>query len=97
MPTPQNGQTHSNHASAKADKLFECVLPFCGVGTYRVNPSNNIDSTSRDFKYIRACTGNPCHTQSYVHLFLILFNDCLHRKEQQDSKIAFADIADPRF
>ena len=24
-PTPQNGQTHSNKLSAKADELFECV------------------------------------------------------------------------
>ena len=24
-PTPQNGQTHSNNLSAKADELFECV------------------------------------------------------------------------
>ena len=23
-PTPQNGQTHSNKLSAKADELFEC-------------------------------------------------------------------------
>ena len=27
--TTQNGQTHP-------DKLFECVWPFCEVGTYRV-------------------------------------------------------------
>ena len=24
-PTPQNGQTHSNNSSAKAEELFECV------------------------------------------------------------------------
>ena len=24
-PNPQNGQTHSNNSSAKADELFECV------------------------------------------------------------------------
>ena len=24
MPTPQNGQTHSNNSSAKANELFEC-------------------------------------------------------------------------
>ena len=34
---PQNGQTHSNkELSAFADELFECVWPFCGVGSYRV-------------------------------------------------------------
>ena len=33
VPTPQNGQTHSNNLSAFADALFECVWPFCGVGT----------------------------------------------------------------
>ena len=33
MPNPQNGQTHSNNLSAFADKLFECVWPFYGVGT----------------------------------------------------------------
>ena len=32
-PTPENGQTHSNKSSAVADKLFECVWPFCGVAT----------------------------------------------------------------
>ena len=37
MPTPQNGQTHSNNMLAKADKLFECVLPFYEVGNERVN------------------------------------------------------------
>ena len=30
-PTPQNGLTHSKNYSATADKLFECVWPFCGV------------------------------------------------------------------
>ena len=30
-PTPQNGQTHSDNLSAIADKLFECILPFCGL------------------------------------------------------------------
>ena len=32
-PTPQNGETHSNNSSAVADELFECVWPFCVVGT----------------------------------------------------------------
>ena len=32
-PTPQNGQTHSNNSLAKADKLYECVWPFCGFDT----------------------------------------------------------------
>ena len=32
MPIPQNGQTHSNSLSAKADELFECVWPFCKIG-----------------------------------------------------------------
>ena len=31
-PTPQNRQTQLNNSSATADKLFECVWPFCGVG-----------------------------------------------------------------
>ena len=35
-PTSQNGQKHSNNSSAVADKFFECVWPFCGVGAYRV-------------------------------------------------------------
>ena len=35
-PTPQNDQTHSNNSLAKADELFECVLPFCGVDAERV-------------------------------------------------------------
>ena len=32
-----NGQAHSNNSSATANKLFECVWLFCGVGAYRVN------------------------------------------------------------
>ena len=32
-PTPQNGQTHLNNSSPKANQLFQCVWPFCGVGT----------------------------------------------------------------
>ena len=32
-PTPQNGQTHSNNSLAKADKLYECVWPFCEFDT----------------------------------------------------------------
>ena len=34
MPTPQNGQTHSNESSATADEFFKCNWPFCGVGPY---------------------------------------------------------------
>ena len=36
MPIPQNGQTYSNIPSAFAEKLFECVWPFCKFGTERV-------------------------------------------------------------
>ena len=32
MPTPNNGETHSDNSSATADELFDCVWPFCGVG-----------------------------------------------------------------
>ena len=28
----QNGQTQLNNSSAKANKLFECILSFCVVG-----------------------------------------------------------------
>ena len=28
----QNGLTHPNNSSAKANELFECVRPFYGVG-----------------------------------------------------------------
>ena len=38
MPTPQNGQTHSNILRAVANaELFEFVWPFCGVGDQRVD------------------------------------------------------------
>ena len=37
MPNAQNGPTHSNNSSAKADELCECVWPFLGVGSWRVN------------------------------------------------------------
>ena len=30
--TPQNSQAHSNNLTTAADKLFECVWPFCDVG-----------------------------------------------------------------
>ena len=33
MSIPQNGQTHSNNSPATADELFECVWPFCKVGS----------------------------------------------------------------
>ena len=32
-PTLQNGQTHSNNSSVVADEMFECVWPFCEIGT----------------------------------------------------------------
>ena len=35
-PNLQNGQTHSKICREIADKLFECVWPFCGIGAYRV-------------------------------------------------------------
>ena len=35
-PTPLNGQTYSNNSSRTADELFECVWPFYGIGTKRV-------------------------------------------------------------
>ena len=31
VPTPKNGQTHSNNSSALGDELFERVRPVCGV------------------------------------------------------------------
>ena len=31
--TQQNGKKHPNNSSAKVDELFECVWPFCGVGS----------------------------------------------------------------
>ena len=37
MPTPQNGQTHSNNSSTVDDGLLRCVWPFCGVAAWRVN------------------------------------------------------------
>ena len=33
VPIRQNGQTHSNNSLATADELFECVWPFCKLGT----------------------------------------------------------------
>ena len=35
-PSQQNGQTHSNNSLAFADELFDCVWPFCGVGSLSV-------------------------------------------------------------
>ena len=31
VPTPQNGQAHSNNSLATADELVKHVWPFCGV------------------------------------------------------------------
>ena len=36
MTIPQNGQTHSSNSLVVADKLFECVKQFCGVGAETV-------------------------------------------------------------
>ena len=36
LSAPQNGQTYSNNSLATAGELFECVWPFCGVGSKRV-------------------------------------------------------------
>ena len=48
---PQNGQTHSHNSSSKADKLIECVWPFCGVGAQRVkwDTLNQVILMSRKF------------------------------------------------
>ena len=47
--TPQNGQTHSNNSSARADELFECVWPFYGVGAEWVKDTNS----QTNLKYVR--------------------------------------------
>ena len=61
MLTPQNGQTHSNNSPAVADELFECVWPFCGIGTSRVN-----------FKNIKGGWKSMCRkVQSWSYDFLI--------------------------
>ena len=44
MPTPLNGQTHSNNLSAVAKELIECVWPFCGVGAERVKKYDQLKS-----------------------------------------------------
>ena len=36
VPTPRNGQTHSNNSSAVTAELFEFVWPFCGVGAEKL-------------------------------------------------------------
>ena len=41
VPTPKNGQTHSNNSLAVADELFECVWPFCGFDAESVKPHKN--------------------------------------------------------
>ena len=37
VPNLQNGQKHSNNSSAIADKLFDCVCTFYGVGAEGFN------------------------------------------------------------
>ena len=63
-PTPQNGQTHSNNSSATADKLFEWVWPFCGVGAERVNGKINQNISQGSQTILRRC---------YVKSFLKIF------------------------
>ena len=54
MPTPQNGQTHSNNSSAVVEEVFECVWPFCGVGVSRVNANNKLydDSVGTNSRWV---------------------------------------------
>ena len=54
-PTPQNGQTHSNNSSTTADKLFEWVWPFCGVGAERVNGKINQNISQGSQTILRRC------------------------------------------
>ena len=63
--TPQNDQTDSNNPSAFADELFECVSPFCWVGTYRVNLYTLL--------YLTCCFHSPlnkhCNFLQYAFLY----------------------------
>ena len=49
MPISQNGQTHTNNSSARADEMFECVWPFCGVGTSRVKKETIRDIVQKSY------------------------------------------------
>ena len=41
---PTKGQTHTNYSRQIADKLFECVSPFRGVGAQRVRNTKIYDT-----------------------------------------------------
>ena len=61
MPTPQNGQTHSNNLSAIADELFECIWTFCGIGGQRVKHFSFEEmSTLRGNEWCVALFGTIC-------------------------------------
>ena len=66
--TPQNGQTHSNNSSAKADKLFECVWSFCVVGALSVEPLLSYCVTgSVQLPSQVQCLNSPLHGFEYIH------------------------------
>ena len=45
MPTSQNGQTHSNNLSEKANQLYECVWPFCGLALKGLRDESTIQES----------------------------------------------------
>ena len=71
MPIPQNGQTHLNNSLAIADELFECVWPFCGIGTSRVNFEHIWNNIQLDPFHVTSLFLYPLKTSENLWFFVV--------------------------
>ena len=56
MPTPQNGQTHSNNLSATADEFTDCAWAFVGLALKDLHgwsPSMRQQNSKKNYNYKR--------------------------------------------
>ena len=83
VPNPQNCQTQSNNSSTVADELFQCVWPFCGVGTLNgyansinlinfYSPWNNRKRGNRNFRLNSLIIRHEIWRWSLTKVWLVL-------------------------
>ena len=53
QPQPNKMAKHSDNSSAVADKLFECVWPFCEVGAKRIKKTPQILALKKENLYLK--------------------------------------------
>ena len=71
MPIPQNGQTHLNNSLAIADEVFECVWPFFGIGTSRVNFEHIWNNIQLDPFHVTSLFLYPLKTSENLWFFVV--------------------------